>query len=1688
MIIKPPEEPKKPEPPVIDPVPPKVKEELPVIVADDSIFIFLDIDNDHNTGYDIFNRSITQTTAFGADVAINISGRFGVVRSSGYYEFTGGNIDDWRWERLGGIITGNDNKRLETQIELQRLGLEMSKGFGVWFYARNWNNENEDFATDEILMTDIESDNEQNAIPNQNGNSRADYVIIDIEGSEQITELSENYELDIIEYYESFILVNITVDQRSHMEQNGYKKKIKDIPNRTTINIQSHQFNTKLGEPEIPKNLKIEAYEQGVEGTYIIQFIGPIKDTWLNQISDLGIELSYYQPNYAYIVQMNSSLEDIIRDLDFVQWIGIYQPAYKIGPQLQQGDLKIILKNSSTIEKTIEILNSISTIQNIGYDSGFDHFYITLFANSSVIPTIANYPDVLWLEEYQVPTLDDETASEIVGGFWALDTPWDEPGSFANSLGWNGTTVTVSITDTGIGNGTIGNADHLDFENRVINGTQYGSLTSWVDGHGHGTHVAGIVAGDGYEGTGTTYPTSQTSKKYYVGLGVAPDAKLFAQRIFNSAGSWSGPSSWDPFFQTAFDNGVYIHQNSWSGSGDSAYNSDDVDYDQAVRDSATSTSGDQPMIICVSASNDGPGAGTIGSPGSGKNVITVGASENYFYDSLKYGHITGVSADNIDEIASFSSRGLEDDGRIKPDLVAPGAVVLSANSTSGSNVLHGIYSEDDRYLWCSGTSQSCPQISGSAACVVEWWQANNNGTKPSPAMVKAVLINTATDMGIPDIPNGNEGWGRVFLPDLFAPKATMEFHDQDTLLQTGNKSIYDCYIGSTDHPLKITLVWTDPAGTAFSIPSLVNNLDLKVTAPDNSSIYYGNVFSNGISTPGTSNANSNWDSDSDGFDDRNNVECVFIPKEDVSVGVYKVEIIADNVPTDAVSNSTNTDQDFALVINGDFSVQNDVGIEKLIVPKSQKKNENAKLTATIRNYGINNQTNQFNVRCIIKNPLGTEVLNNTKVINTLPSFDIINKTWVYIPTTEGQYTVTVRTELTNDDNDKNDASTKYMMVSHELNEIASFTGAYRYDRFGWNVSYAGDVNGDGVADVIIGAPYNDSEDGSLSDSGAAYIFYGPRKGNYSAESADIKIYGTATNDHFGWDVAGIGDVNGSFDDVIIGAPGNTSNTPGKAYIFHGWTITNDGDGVITANGADVIITGEANGDRFGGSVAGAGEVNNVAYNDIIIGAYLNDNNAYTDNGRAYVFFGDGNIPTSASAADDIINGTEDNEMLGFSVAGAGDMDGDNVDDMVIGAPGADNNRGKCYIYGGFVIIPGGNITYNFSSGAGINKWFYHKNTETSAPPGSGPDITSEVELTSYFAIAYSDNVSTPKSPDSVNSGTNNRYNLHHFKFNINEPETAINSLTVLWEGYDTRRTSMFYIYNFGSSGWTSVGTGTSTTTDNIISTTYTSNIGNYLNSAGRLDLVSTARDGNLVYYYLYTDYVKVNFSYDPYIDNSFKTIINGEHQGDYLGWSVNSSGDVNADGFDDIVFGAPGFDNSRGRAYVVWGNESLLSNIPAQKANITLNGGSIGDKFGYSVAGTDMGADGYSDILVGAPYNDTINGSKTDAGAVYVFNGSRAIPAILNAGNYTRNGEFANDHFGWSVSNAFDINIDNYNDILVGAPHYDNGSITDVGKAYVLSIIPEFPDLIVPIIIIILIMAVWKVAVFKKQKNRPINH
>ena len=218
------------------------------------------------------------------------------------------------------------------------------------------------------------------------------------------------------------------------------------------------------------------------------------------------------------------------------------------------------------------------------------------------------------------------------------------------------------------------------------------------------------------------------------------------------------------------------------------------------------------------------------------------------------------------------------------------------------------------------------------------------------------------------------------------------------------------------------------------------------------------------------------------------------------------------------------------------------------------------------------------------------------------------------------------------------------------------TGEATTNYFGNTVSTAGDVNGDGYADVIMGAW------GYSGNTGRAYIFFG---GSSMNNTADVIMTGEATGNSFGISVSTAGDVNGDgFADVIVGAYENSTST-GRAYIYFGGSTMN--------NTADVIMTGEAANDYFGNSVSTAGHVNGDGFTDVIVGAY----GYSTSTGRAYIYFGGS---TMNNTADVIMTGETISNYFGVSVSTAGHVNGDGYADLVVGAYGYSGGTGRAYMY------------------------------------------------------------------------------------------------------------------------------------------------------------------------------------------------------------------------------------------------------------------------------------------------------------------------------------------------------------------------------------------------------------------------
>jgi len=312
------------------------------------------------------------------------------------------------------------------------------------------------------------------------------------------------------------------------------------------------------------------------------------------------------------------------------------------------------------------------------------------------------------------------------------------------------------------------------------------------------------------------------------------------------------------------------------------------------------------------------GYGTVMAEGTAKNVITVGAAEGVRASGTDGCGVSNAGADSARDIIDFSSRGPTDDGRLKPALVAPGTHITGAAPQhagyTGIGVCNQTFGGNAFYSLVSGTSQAAPEVTGVAALIRDWYR-RTRGAYPSPALTKALMVNTARDLAggddgaggsNGDAPTQIQGWGRVDLGSVLST-TTRTYVDQTSLFgASGSSSNRVLRSPSTTEPLRVTLVWTDPPGAAQEAnnesppPALVN--DLNLTVAHDGVTYAGNAFAKGASTTG-------------GEPDKlNNVENVWLPK--TGGGLAEITVTAANLPGDGVpSKGDTTDQDYALVVS-----------------------------------------------------------------------------------------------------------------------------------------------------------------------------------------------------------------------------------------------------------------------------------------------------------------------------------------------------------------------------------------------------------------------------------------------------------------------------------------------------------------------------------------------------------------------------------------------------------------------------------------------------------------------------------------------------------------------------------------------------------------------------------------------------
>lgn len=635
-------------------------------------------------------------------------------------------------------------------------------------------------------------------------------------------------------------------------------------------------------------------------GLHLIQVEGQLQPEQRRQLREMGVDLLRYVPDDAFVARFNGATVDAVEALEFVRWVGGYRPELKlhrkvreraIGPVVGEDlALNIVIASEARPDELAEVRRHLRTVQS----ESRTRFGGVLRGRvpPGQLQKLAESPVVLWVEPAPNFKLIDEEASKIVAGDGG-------PGQLATqSLGYDGRGVTVAVADSGLDSGEI-DFMHPDLAGRVTALFYYGDLEDASDEHSHGTHVAGIVGGNGATGE-----TDENGVLY--GLGVAPGVNIIAQRLFDAAGGYQPPPTFETMTRDAKRAGADIGSNSWGDDTQGRYDVSAMEFDALVRDADALALGDQPYILEFSAGNAGPGAQTIGSPAVAKNVIATGASQNNRFNlPIEEFPIYDTGQETM---ADFSSRGPCEDGRIKPDVTAPGSWIAS---------LRSIYANDDfawwpiseNYMYQGGTSQAGPHVSGAAAVFVQYWRESHSNVTPSPAMVKAALINSATDMDdtieTDPVPNNDEGWGRVDLTEIIGSPRDHEFVDQSVLLGTGQVSEHRVLVDDPEEPLKITLVYTDVPGFPGAVPALVNDLDLEVLAPDGT-VYRGNQFEFGESIPNAASG-----------DRINNVEAVhlFLPVP----GEYVIRVRARNVSEDARIDTGAVDQDFALVVSGSLA-------------------------------------------------------------------------------------------------------------------------------------------------------------------------------------------------------------------------------------------------------------------------------------------------------------------------------------------------------------------------------------------------------------------------------------------------------------------------------------------------------------------------------------------------------------------------------------------------------------------------------------------------------------------------------------------------------------------------------------------------------------------------------------------------
>jgi len=695
-------------------------------------------------------------------------------------------------------------------------------------------------------------------------------------------------------------------------------------------------------------------------GLQVVQFSGPIQQSWLDKLSSRGIVPVHYVADYGYIVWTDAAARaqlDALRSRS--SWLVFSTPLHsflKMDPRLdarlkdraagdEEVDIVVQIYHHAGSNDTRRFVESKAVLNPVmlgpvgpGKVSApvsrvlaYENVYVRV--RVSDLLEIAELPDVTFVGERLERRMLDEKQDIIMTGDLTPGPASIDYLQFLISLGFSQNAddyPIVDITDSAVHEGgsgvTVLNTQDpmlrvggtMSGASRVVAFTNCSTLADTSVGavDGHGALNAGVVAGYDQR-TGSPY---QDADGHQLGLGINPFGRVGSTAIFVPSYNIDGCGGTDQgVILSNWQSGAKISTNSWGSTfPPSTYDDSDQAYDVGTRDADPGTAGNQELIYIFAAANSGPSAATVSSPGAGKNVLTVGASENVRGGWTDGCGVGTSGADNANDIIDFSSRGPAPGQRAKPEVVGPGTHIQAGASIYSGYNGNGVCDQyhpagQTVFAASSGTSHSTPAVAGIASLAYWWIEEGGAGaaagtvdmidgvTAPTPALMKAWMMAHPiylTGVSANDtLPSNNQGYGMPNIKEMFDATPKVLVNQTEVFDNTGESVTYTWGVVDPAKPVRIALAYTDAPGALGTSPQ-VNNLDLTVEV--NGQTYLGNVFDHQWSTTGGS------------ADTKNNYEAVFLPAG--TTGDLTITVTATNIGGDGIPGvGDGTDQDFGLV-------------------------------------------------------------------------------------------------------------------------------------------------------------------------------------------------------------------------------------------------------------------------------------------------------------------------------------------------------------------------------------------------------------------------------------------------------------------------------------------------------------------------------------------------------------------------------------------------------------------------------------------------------------------------------------------------------------------------------------------------------------------------------------------------------